>query len=51
MTSQALWVKFKESVADLFEAGETGDRAAVATAFRGVGKVCSSCRKAFRTKN
>lgn len=47
---QALWAALLEQVSALSGAGETGDRAAVANAFRGVGKVCSSCHKTFRSK-
>lgn len=34
----------------LAEASATGDRKAVATQFRRMGKVCSSCHKSFRSK-
>lgn len=34
----------------LADAGATGDRKAVATQFRRMGKICSSCHKDFRSK-
>lgn len=45
-----LWTQLNEKASVLAESGKAGDHKTLAKAFRGVGKVCSSCHKAFRSK-